>query len=213
GSFHRSIAKKNRRTFTNSDSAPRRLHDQQRDRRFRHSAKVTIALLFDSGARPKLPRSTGVKQKQHRQGMASAANPKSTRYGKESVCITSKIKQHIKLLMARHPRACLGGEHFLVVWRQAQLYSLPVPRSWPLEKPKADQTSTRATLLFSGSPPQRKFSKPISGFSTTNSPEFRTVRNQVALEISLTTTLWRNSMRTWISTSTTTPKMSGPISL
>jgi len=36
-----------------------------------------------------------------------------------------------------------------------------------------------------------KFSKPISGFSTTNSPEFRTVRNQVALEISLTTTLWR----------------------
>jgi len=50
--------------------------------------------------------------------------------------------------MARHPRACLGGEHFLVVWRQAQLYSLPVPRSWPLEKPKADQTSTRATAAL-----------------------------------------------------------------
>src|SRR5947199_1153399 len=67
GGFYWPFAKKNWRTFTNSDSAPRRLHDQQRDRRFRHSAKVTIALPFDSGARPKLPRSTGVKQKQHRQ--------------------------------------------------------------------------------------------------------------------------------------------------
>src|SRR5207253_7404599 len=137
GGFYWPFAKKNRRTFTNSDSAPRRLHDQQRDRRFRHSAKVTIALPFDSGARPKLPRSTGVKQKQHRQGMASAANPKSTRYGKESVCITSKIKQHIKLLVARHPRACLVGERFSAGWQRARRYSrlalifwpdLPVPR-------------------------------------------------------------------------------------
>src|SRR5947199_10461465 len=102
GGFYWPFAKKNWRTFTNSDSAPRRLHDQQRDRRFRHSAKVTIALPFDSGARPKLPRSTGVKQKQHRQSMASAANPKSTRYGKKQVAILPNINKQTNLLMPGH---------------------------------------------------------------------------------------------------------------
>src|SRR5881398_2739035 len=77
GGFYWPFAKKNWRTFTNSDSAPRRLHDQQRDRRFRHSAKVTIALPFDSGARPKLPRFYQCEAEATSSGMASAANPKT----------------------------------------------------------------------------------------------------------------------------------------
>src|SRR6266404_3443924 len=110
--------------------------------------------------------------------------------------------------MSRLHRARLGGAHFSAEWPWAQLCWRPAPRSLPSLKEDQKARYQKAMPRYFGLQRPQKFSKRISGFSTMNSREFRTVKNQTAVEISLTTTRWRNWTATWISTSTTTRRTS-----
>src|SRR5437588_5391065 len=113
-----------------------------------------------------------------------------------------KWKRKLYNLITRLRRARLGGARFSAVWPLAQPCSHLAPHSLPKVVARVRGLDLQKAMpRYFGLQRLQKSSKRIFGFNTTSSPAFRTARNRTAVEISLTTTPWRNSTETWINTS------------